>query len=352
MVVVLSSVMIIFFGQRAKHELADAIEGNAITLLGATRNHVESMYNSILYHKSVMLTRRKIELKNNTNIAYAIINNAYQRYENGQISEDEAKRQTIADLRQVRYDEGVGYFWINDVTRPYPRMIMHPTIPELNGIILDDPEFDCALGKNENLFKAFVDICVEKEEGYVDYLWPKPTPEGLTEQQPKISYVKLFKPWDWIIGSGVYIDDIQNDVQNRIDAVIEDLNKVIIKQRIGESGYFLIFNDENYLLVHPHLAGTNGNQLVDPETGELILNELKKTASGPESYLEYMWDKPGYEGEYRFPKKTFITYYAPLGWYIGSSVYKEDFEEKISGLNKTIILFTGLFFRVIRLLSG
>ncbi len=338
-----------FIEQKSKQVLSAAIEENAVNLLEATMNHVESQYNSILYYKSVMLSRRKIELKNNTTIAFSIINSAYQKFKNGQISENTAKADAITDLRQLRYDNGIGYFWINDTTLPYPRMVMHPTIPELDGNILDDPEFNCALGREENLFIAFVDVCLEKGEGYVDYLWPKPMPGGLTERQPKISYVKLFKPWNWIIGTGVYIDDIEKDVQNQIDAVITNLNKTIIRQKIGESGYFFIFNEENYILVHPNLAGTDADHLLNPVTGNKLFNELKEAAFSHDHSMEYLWDKPGFEGEYQFPKKAYITYFEPLGWYIGSSVYKEDFEQKITNLTNTIILFS-IFFLVIALI--
>ena len=87
-------------------------------------------------------------------------------------------------------------------------MIMHPTAPALNGQIMDDAKYNCTLGDKKNFFNAMVTVCAEKGEGVVDYLWPKPTKDGLTTPQPKTSYVKLFKPWNWVIGSGVYLDDI------------------------------------------------------------------------------------------------------------------------------------------------
>ncbi|MCP4118821.1 MAG: PAS domain S-box protein [Desulfobacteraceae bacterium] len=345
------AITIFFFEQRVKQELSDAIETNAFNSVGATRNYVELQHKSILYHKTVMLTRRKIELKNNTTIAFSIIMSAFHEFKNGEISEEVAKRHAIEDLRQLRYDDGIGYFWINDTGLPYPRMIMHPTIPELEGTILDDPGFNCAFGRKENLFKAFVDVCLEKGEGYVDYLWPKPAPVGLTEQRPKESYVKLFEPWNWIVGTGVYIDDIEKDVQARLDAVIEDLNKAILKQRIGEEGYFFIFDEENQVLAHPNRAGMDGNQLVNPITGNTLLDEMKETAFRPDPVLEYLWDKPGHEGEFRFWKKAYVTYYEPLGWYIGSTVYREEFEHKISKLINAIMLFSGSVLLVTMILS-
>jgi len=340
-----------FIKLKVKDELSNAIEENAKNLLGATKNHVESQYNSILYHRKIMLERRQIELKNTTTIAFAMVNSAYKQFQNGTFSETEAKRHAINDLQKVRYDNGVGYFWINDTIKPYPRMIMHPTIPDLDGKILDDSSFFCALGKKENLFKASVDVCTKNEEGYIDYLWPKPTKEGLTEQQPKISFVKSFKPWNWIIGSGVYIDDIENSVRLRLNAVIEDLNNTIPNQRISESGYFFIFDEDKKMLVHPTLSGTDGNLLINPSTGNKLLDDFKKATFSNEKSLEYLWDKPENKGEFRFIKKAFFTYYEPLGWYICSSIYKEDFEKIITNITFTMILISSIFLSISLILA-
>lgn len=378
-VAILLAITTLFFEYRAKKELSEVIEHNAFSLLDATKNHVESQYNSILYHKSVMLARRKQELKNNTTIAFAIIDMAYEEFAKGRVSEAKAKQQAIKNLKKLRYDDGVGYFWVNDTGRPYPRMVMHPTIPDLDGNILDNPEFNCALGKEENLFKAFVDVSLETGDGYVDYLWPKPirkeavsvgeeqgaiegkgaseyvwskpTVDKLSELQSKISYVKRFGPWNWIIGTGVYIDDIEKDVQDRLDAVIKDLNKTLNTQKVGESGYFFIFNENNDMLVHPNIAGTNVRGDINPVSGKYLVDEMKQAAHSPTHKMEYMWDRPGYEGEYRFIKKVYISYYNPLGWYICSSVYKEDLEQRISNLSKTITLFFIVFMIIAILFS-
>lgn len=168
----------------------------------------------------------KSSLKNYVDIAYKIIKDAERSAKNGELTLEEAKQQAIEQIEKMRYDTGIGYFWINDTSAPFPRMIMHPTVPELNGKILDDPKFNCALGTNQNLFVAMVEVTEESGEGYVDYLWPKPTREGLTEEQPKLSYVRLHEPFGWIIGTGKYIDDIEAAVaakHRQIDQFIKDL---------------------------------------------------------------------------------------------------------------------------------
>jgi methyl-accepting chemotaxis protein len=129
----------------------------------------------------------------------------------------------------MRYADGSGYFWINDTTRPYPKMVMHPTVPNLDGRILDDSRFNNALGKEQNLFEAFLDVTETDGEGYVDYLWPKPTPDGLTRKQPKLSYVKLYKPLGWVIGTGVYIDTVEEAVARKKEQLDSEVNALIMK---------------------------------------------------------------------------------------------------------------------------
>jgi methyl-accepting chemotaxis protein len=151
----------------------------------------------------------------------------------------QAMEKSKNDLKQMRYDNGTGYIWINDTRKPTPRMVMHPTLPHLDQKILDNPKFNSTLGKytqvekNQNLFKTFVEVCEEEGEGFVDYKWAKqpiPGKKGLTIEQSKLSYVKLFKPdsWTigWIIGTGVYIDYIEKEVAKREQAINEQINRL------------------------------------------------------------------------------------------------------------------------------
>ena len=120
----------------------------------------------------------------------------------GGISREEAQAQAMEVIKGLRYD-GQEYFWINDQT---PVMIMHPTNPKLDGQNLSgfkDPD-------GKALFNEMVAISKSQGAGQVNYRWPKPGP---SEPVPKVSYVELFQPWGWIIGSGVYVDDVQTEFQ-------------------------------------------------------------------------------------------------------------------------------------------
>ena len=135
---------------------------------------------------------------------------------------EQAKKDSLEILKKMRYDKNkTGYFWVNDTTHPIPRMVMHPTVPDLNGKILSDKKFNKAYGKGINLFSAFLKVCLDKGSGYVPYSWPKPKKGGgLISDVPKLSYGRIFKPWGWIIGTGVYIDDINEHISALIKRII------------------------------------------------------------------------------------------------------------------------------------
>ena len=113
---------------------------------------------------------------------------------------EEKQQKAIEFIKVVRYGpEQKDYFWINDMQG---KMIMDPYIPDLAGKDLSN--FKDQNGKE--IFAEFIKVCREKEQGFVDYLWPMY--EG-KKPAPKISLVRLFKPWGWIIGTGFYLDIIE-----------------------------------------------------------------------------------------------------------------------------------------------
>ncbi len=156
---------------------------------------------------------RRQMVKYQVETAWSVLDYYGNQARNQVLTLEEAQQQAMQAIKNMRYGDS-GYFWINDTGKPIPKMIMHPTVPALDGTILDDPKYNCALGIKENLFVAFRDVTEKHGEGFVDYLWPKPTKNGLTEEQPKLSFVKLYPEWDWIIGNGLYIDDVEQELSS------------------------------------------------------------------------------------------------------------------------------------------
>ena len=123
----------------------------------------------------------------------------------GSLNRDAAQQQALQVISKMRYDQG-DYFWINDL-RPF--MVMHPTNPKLDGKDLSaikDPD-------GVAIFNEMVALAKTQGSGNLAYRWPKP---GADEPVAKTSYVQVFEPWGWVIGSGVYIDDIQAEFQAQV----------------------------------------------------------------------------------------------------------------------------------------
>jgi len=130
---------------------------------------------------------------------------------------EEQKENVIELIKSLRYGpESEDYFWINDM---HPKMIVHPYKPELDGTDLSENKDP----NGKRLFVEFVNVCRDKGEGFVDYYWPK---YGADKPQPKLSYVKLFKEWGWVIGTGIYIDDIDARVEQKRIALGKELKEI------------------------------------------------------------------------------------------------------------------------------
>ena len=148
---------------------------------------------------SSLLAEKLQKTKNLVEVPYSIIEGQYQLETAGKITRIEAQRAAIAAIRTMRY-EGDNYFWIND---EHPTMIMHPMKPALEGTdltSLKDPS-------GKAVFVEFVKAAQASDGGYVHYLWPKP---GKEQPVAKLSFVKRFAPWGWVIGTGIYIDDVNS----------------------------------------------------------------------------------------------------------------------------------------------
>ncbi|RVU84420.1 HAMP domain-containing protein [Leucothrix sargassi] len=205
-------------------------------------------------YKAEALEKVKNHLKDLVNVAFETVDNNYKKLSElealkatttGQLRYEKAKfdieGQIKDSIKAMRYAEGTGYFWINDNTLPYPTMVMHPTLPELDGKVLDDPKFNNAQGVDKNLFTAFAEVTkTGSNEGFVEYLWPKPTATGLTDRLPKESYVRLHKPSGWIIGSGVYIDNIDAAVAVKKDEIDAQVTSLIYKSLMIGLAFILV----------------------------------------------------------------------------------------------------------------
>ncbi|MDP2977571.1 MAG: cache domain-containing protein, partial [Thiobacillus sp.] len=152
----------------------------------------------LVMQKEAVESEKKLSTKHVVEVASGIAAYYEALARTGSMTNQEAQAQAIAAIKSMRY-EGKEYFWINDM---HPNMVMHPTNPKLDGQDLTDNKDP----NGKRLFVEFVDTVKKSGSGYVSYMWPKP---GSDKPVPKISYVSGFSPWGWVIGSGIYIDEVE-----------------------------------------------------------------------------------------------------------------------------------------------
>ncbi|MBJ7536710.1 methyl-accepting chemotaxis protein [Marinomonas transparens] len=160
------------------------------------------VYMALTVNKQSLLDQKYAQTKHVVETATGVFSHFYKLEQSGELSRADAQRYAMETIKDTRYSKSE-YFWINDYNAV---VVMHSVKPALDGKDLSN----LADPNGKKLFSEFVRVVKAQDAGFVDYLWPKPGSENPVE---KISYVQGFKPWGWILGSGVYLDDVDTQFQ-------------------------------------------------------------------------------------------------------------------------------------------
>jgi methyl-accepting chemotaxis protein len=274
------------------------------------------------YHARTAKDKIKAEvqayLKKQTNFMLSVMQGEYDKYK-GKIPDAQLEEIIKEAVKSARY--GVtGYFWVNDTNA---KIITHPINPSLDN--KDMSQYQDLNGKK--IFTEFANVAKASKEGFVDYVWPKP---GFEKPQDKVSYVKLFEPFNWVVGTGEYVDDVTSKLQEEALRAISDM-------QYGKDGYYWINDSHPKMVMHPMnpaLNGTDLSQNKDPN-GKHLFKEMSKVAnaSSEGGLVKYMWEKPGKQTPQ--PKFSYVQRFAQWDWIIGTGVYVDDIEDKIALMHET-----------------
>ncbi|HIJ87938.1 MAG TPA: hypothetical protein HPP97_09700 [Desulfuromonadales bacterium] len=166
------------------------------------------MYVFIPTIRNSSMERKKEMIKALTTTAWSVLAKYHQDEKEGKLTVEQAQKLAIEQIKNMHYgQEFKDYFWINDMT---PRMIVHPYRSDLNGKDLSN--YSDLDGKK--VFQEIVNVVAESGAGFVSYKWQEN--DNSSNITPKISYVREFVPWKWVVGTGIYVEDIENEISKLI----------------------------------------------------------------------------------------------------------------------------------------
>ncbi|RXK08123.1 methyl-accepting chemotaxis protein [Halarcobacter bivalviorum] len=247
---------------------------------------------------------------------FSIIEAEYEKNKNI-LSEQALKEKIMSIVESTRYGTS-GYFWINDFNY---KMVMHPIKKELSGQYFKNTPKVPFVELGVDALKK-----VKEDQTFIEYSFYNPSSKKTVF---KASIVKVFKPYNWIIGTGAYIDDISEKMK-------QEALKAIASMKYGDNGYFWV-NDSNHVVTahgaSDALVGKNMKDLQDKK-GKYLYQEIVKTANASKEggLVKYFWTIPGREGD--FEKFSYVQRFEPWDMIIGTGSYIVDTEEQLQKLNK------------------
>lgn len=309
-------------------------EKSVLTNLNDIHSLIASNYSATEAYRKSVIAAHKREMKNIILFTENYLKNKYGQVQQGMISEAKAKKSALEELRNYSYGKNnENFVWVADYKGYY---LAHP-----------DPKMNRAdFSKVRDVFGNYVltpliQEALEKGEGYHSYWWHRPNSDLPAE---KLSYARLFPEWEWVIGTGVYIDDLQAEILLRKEKMIDELRQILKPITIGKTGYLYIFDSWGNILIHPNhdLENTDISKLVNPATKHKLVDDLIRASRSPSHKLSYKWNKPSDKGHYIYNKIDWVQHVQGFDWYIVASVYTDELNASSYMLRNKILIVAGV----------
>ncbi|MEW6347840.1 MAG: cache domain-containing protein [Thermodesulfobacteriota bacterium] len=217
-------------------------------------------------------------------------------------------------LRAIWFHDGRGYYFATALDGTSELFADKPELEGTNLLSMEDTD-------GKPVIKDLIALVRESHEGFYRYTWTKPDSQG--KGFPKLAFVVRFEPFDWFIGTGEYLDDMERELQR------ECLNR-IGRIRFGEDGYIFVFRFDGIYVSHFHrkFVGQNMLWVTDPN-GLKINEELLRASQQPGGgFITYVWNKPSLGRDAR--KLSYAKAVKEWQWVIGTGAYIDDIERTIA----------------------
>ncbi len=270
---------------------------------------VDQFTEHIIKERNKAYTKNQKLIQMRVNRAYDIAMQIYEKYKQ---THDQAfiQEKIIETLRFLHYENGY-YF----MTRLDGVEILNADQPEMEGLnMLNLENHDMT-----SVVQQILTIAQNNKEGFDDYFWTKPQNDS-KELFRKIAYVKLFEPYGWVIGTGIYLEDIEQDLKEEL---ANDKERLLFNE---ESGNYIFIGTWDGVSVAGPNQGQNTYNLRD-SNGKYLVQELIHKAKDGGGFVEYVTPDTA--------KQDKMSYVVPLygwKWYVGSGIYLKNVNEEITKL--------------------
>lgn len=273
------------------------------------KTEVERVIDYIDYYKSQTESRLKQEIRHRVYQAIDVAKYIHNKYRN---IESEAKiKQRIKDaLYPLRWRKGYSYLWIFDTNGT---AVLFPINPKIENHYI----FDYKDAHGKPVLKEAYDLAMRHNEGYITKIYVRAQNGHESEQ---IAFVKLFKPYGWIVGTGETIDDIEKDIKY-------DILQRVAQMRFDKEGYFGIIDTQGTILAHPFIPlGTNLHQTTNPYYKKLGKKLIEVGKRG--GFLLYDFRKLSSPAIAK--KITYAKAIPDWGWIVFAGIYLDQLQETIA----------------------
>ena len=303
---------------------------------------VERVVNLINFETEHIMQLEQDKIKKRVYEAYAIIANLYQQHKSTKSSAEIRKIITDA-IRPIRFDQGSGYFFINGLDGVSHLFADHPEYEGTNMLDVQDKQ-------GRSVARDMIGIVTQAGEGFYRYQWTKPN--SAEKNVSKVSFVKVFEPLHWYIGTGVYLDAVEASMQKIISQYIE-------KNRFGPNlrGYVFILDlldiqgGDKFAIMYanpnrPDLIGKTISDDLQDAKGKMFRKEfLSGLREHGECYVDYWYKK--FDNPEPSPKTSFFKLTENKRFIVAAGVYLDDVEETIHNMQIELsnkIMSSVLFF--------
>ena len=234
------------------------------------------------------------------------------------LSKKQLKEKIINFVQDYKYDNGLGYFWINDFQQ---KVIMHPIQQELNGQDMSDYKDSNGVA----FVKEMVNVCKKSKKGLVTYQWLNPK-NNIVEK--KIGAVFTFEPFQWVIGTGEYYSVLNKKLQNEVVELIRKL-------RYGDNNYFFIYDYNNIAISHPYIQGKNMSRVRDKKGNLLVPNFMKITKEKGAAFTKYWWEKDSNSSQ-TYEKLAYTKDFPNWDMVIGTGIFIDKIKTQVKQRKKEL----------------